>query len=226
MTAKEAFGAMVKMHVGPPLREAGFRGPAPTWRRRSPAGDIAVVNLQKSSYNDGDEVNFYVNLAVLPAAWWQYLIDDSSQKRPTNPVERHGLLRRRLDPPVKSRLRDGWVIRGTDGGDDCGLVLGERLEQVAVPELQALLDPGGLADFLDGGARGWWVTKRKDLALAYVLAGKGMNPRLQGVLDDFDRPSRSPRDAEQAAWLRQQAAGSRRVTGQARPTSSAREMFG
>ncbi|MET3429949.1 hypothetical protein BJ973_009161 [Actinoplanes tereljensis] len=44
MTAKEAFGAMVKAQVGPPLRAAGFKGSAPTWRLISPAGDIAIVN--------------------------------------------------------------------------------------------------------------------------------------------------------------------------------------
>ncbi|MBM2620611.1 DUF4304 domain-containing protein [Actinoplanes sp. LDG1-06] len=193
---------MVKTHVGPPLREAGFKGSAPTWRLRSPAGDVAIVNLQKSSYNDGDEVNFYVNLAVLPAAWWEYLIDETPQRRPANPVERDGLLRRRLDPPVKFRLRDGWVVGGADDADDGGIVLGEQLEQVAIPELRALLDPGGLAAFVEGDAPGWWVTRRKELALAYAVAGEGMTPRLQRVLDDFDRSPHDPRDAKQAAWLR------------------------
>lgn len=202
MVAKEAFTAMVQAHVGPPLRAAGFRGSAPTWRLTSPSGDVAIVNLQRSRWDHGDAVTFYVNLAVLPALWWQCLKHDGRAVRPRDPVEAHGLLRRRLDAPAQEPLRGNWSIRGVDPGNDCGRMLQEELQRIAVPELRALLDRDHLAAFVCGGAQGWWVTQPQGLALAFIVAGAGRSPRVERMLDEYDGTSPVPRDAERSAWLR------------------------
>jgi hypothetical protein len=98
MTARETFQAMVKAHVRPPLRNAGFKSSALTWRLQSSDGDFVLVNLQQSRRDSGDAVRFYVNLAVVPASWWEFVVQNWG-KTPLAPTESYGLLRRHLDPP-------------------------------------------------------------------------------------------------------------------------------
>jgi hypothetical protein len=57
---------MVTTHVRPLMKVAGFTASAPTWRLTAPSGSIGVVNLQKSRWGDGDDLSFYVNLAIVP----------------------------------------------------------------------------------------------------------------------------------------------------------------
>lgn len=55
--------------LGPVLREHGYRGTSPTWRKSSAAGDVTVINVQSSAFNSADEGACVVNLGVAPAPW-------------------------------------------------------------------------------------------------------------------------------------------------------------
>jgi Domain of unknown function (DUF4304) len=207
MTARDAFTAMLRQHAHPPLRAAGYTRAAATWRRQSPHGDIAVVNMQKSRWDIGDEVTFYVNLAIVPASWWQFIREEWG-KTTAAPRESHGLLRRRLDVPADHPTlgRTGWQVRDAASADVCGHALRDQLHHVAIPELAALLNREYLLDFIHAGAAGWWVAQPPNLAMAYVIADQGTSPKLTTILDTFDPTPRSPRAAANAAWLRRRAA--------------------
>ncbi|GAA1654077.1 DUF4304 domain-containing protein [Actinoplanes couchii] len=202
MTAQDAFRALVRTHVAPVLRAAGFRSASPTWRLTAPTGDMAIVNVQKSWYNDGDEVNFYVNLAILPVALWDFDERTFPRKRPALPLERDGLLRRRLIPPASSRTRESWVVDESGG---CGEILHDLLERTAVPELRSLLDRDRLATVLQSRGHGWWTLTRRDLAAAFALADGGPTPRLARILDDLQNSLLTPADEEKIAWIRRRA---------------------
>ncbi|GIJ70870.1 DUF4304 domain-containing protein [Virgisporangium ochraceum] len=195
-----AYTEMLRQHVHPSLRAAGYARAASTWRRQSPRGDLAVVNLQRSRWEAGDRVTFYVNLAVLPAARWRY-IREEWDRVPAAPQESHGLLRRRLDPADGA----GWQLHDAASAEVCGRALGHRLDHVAVPELAALLDRDHLLGFIAGGAPGWWVTEPVDLARAYVIGDQGPGAALAALLDSFDRTAPVPRDQAKADWLRRNA---------------------
>lgn len=202
MTAQKAFRALMRDCVAPPLRAAGFQAAAATWRLSSPRGTLAIVNVQKSWDNDGDEVNFYVNLAVLPLALWDFEAQTFPRRHPARPMERDGLLRKRLNPPSPAREREGWVVRP---GDRCGEILRDQLERVTIPELRTLLDPGRLATALQNGGNGWWTLPRRSLGAAFALADSGLTDRLQLLLMDLEHSRLTPADTEKLRWLRRRA---------------------
>lgn len=68
-TAQDQLRAAVREHVVPLLRAHGFKGTFPTWRRTGDRGDVAVVNIQFSSWNTRERAAFHVNLAVAADPW-------------------------------------------------------------------------------------------------------------------------------------------------------------
>lgn len=209
MTAHDAFQTMLREHVAPLLRSAGFKKSATTWRRYSTHGDVAVINVQKSRWNAGDEVDFYVNLAIVPAVWWEHLALELNTRAKTS-GESHGLLRRRLDPALdRVTMPNGWQVRDTDSANTCGAALSQQLEHIAIPELHDLLDRDRLVAFIAAGPTGWWVV-HKPLAIAYVIADQGPSQQLTEALDAVESSQPDPRTTKRLEWLRLRAAASQR----------------
>lgn len=63
MTAQEAFDALVRDHVAPPLKALGFKRTRATLHRPVEQ-NWEVINLQRSQFSSAAEVSFTVNLAV------------------------------------------------------------------------------------------------------------------------------------------------------------------
>jgi hypothetical protein len=206
VTARDLLGDVLKQRVHPVLRGGGFKRSGTTWRLESPQHDFAVVNVQISRWNVGDEVNFYINLAIVPAMWWQFISQRWHRTRAA-PLESDGLLRRRLDPPdgAPAQPEGAWHIRDTRTASECARILSEHLQNVVVPELSSSLDRQRLPMLIREGGSGWWLTQHRHLALAFVIAGDGSSPDLATALDAFDDSPHEPRDAAMAAWLRQEA---------------------
>ena len=55
--------------LGPSVRARGYRGTNPTWRKHNDLGDVAVINVQSSAFNDPDDGTCVVNLGVAPRPW-------------------------------------------------------------------------------------------------------------------------------------------------------------
>ncbi len=70
VSATGEFRLMLRDRIGPALREAGFRSSSPTWTLTASRGDRALVNVQRSRWSPPGEVEFTVNLSVLPEPWW------------------------------------------------------------------------------------------------------------------------------------------------------------
>lgn len=61
--ARESYDVIVKGHVAPVMKAAGFKKAGTQWRLR---GEIAwgVVNMQKSAFSSRDEISFTMNVGV------------------------------------------------------------------------------------------------------------------------------------------------------------------
>jgi len=191
MTAQEDFVDLFRDQVGPRLRAAGFKGSSPTWRRVSPGGDHVIVNVQRSQGNSADHIQFYLNLAVVPRAYWEF-----TPRRTKLPMANHGLLWRRLNPPPPHPTRE-WQLPSSE----CAAAVIERLDGV-VPELVRLLDRQELAAFIRAGTKDWWLKGKPERVEAFAIVDDGPSPRLRELLDALDR---QPHLADTSAWLRQRA---------------------
>lgn len=71
MLARDALRQAVKTTLAPALRANGFRGTYPTWRLER-EGDVVVVNLFGSKFNEGPYGDFLLTVGVVPASWWAW----------------------------------------------------------------------------------------------------------------------------------------------------------
>ena len=217
MNVPDHLRAALRDIVAPSLRDAGFRGSGQTWRLASAGGDVAVVNVQLSQWNTDAEATAYLNLAVLPAAWWAWL-RESGAAGGEQPGEVHGLYRARLEPlPTHRGAPGGWEC-----WDEVSARLAARdmrsrlLSSDGLPAVRRLLSPERFTQALrDGqagvlsGSRGWC-----DVGLAVLLSDVG-GDELDEVCDrllatDGPRPWRE-HAAAVVRWARARARAQARV---------------
>ncbi|MDF2091605.1 DUF4304 domain-containing protein [Knoellia sp. 3-2P3] len=156
MLAKEALKGALRTEFGPLLRSLGFRGAFPTWRLQQ-GDDVAVVDIQPGRYNEGDFGDFYVNLAIVPAAWWAWTHEcagdtpwgsDSPKGRAR---EWDGLYRARSAPDDgQGRSDAGWPLDGVEEAATVAARMTSALPGALDPLLE-LLRPGRLLDAMHSG---------------------------------------------------------------------------
>ncbi len=73
-TAQDAYGALVKDHLSPALRELGFRGSGGSYGLPE-AEHWALLSFQRSVCSDRDEARFTINVLVTSKAAWSHLRD-------------------------------------------------------------------------------------------------------------------------------------------------------
>jgi len=94
--------------LAPALRQDGFTGSGSTWVRGAPNRDRAVVNLQSSQFSTADEVRCNMNLALIPAPWWEWLQAFHLERSYRTPKHQHGMWRRRLMAGIGPADSAGW----------------------------------------------------------------------------------------------------------------------
>jgi hypothetical protein len=192
MTAIEATKVAIRELVGPALRAEGFKGSGSTWNLSSESGDFAVVNVQRSQYNQGSEVRFVVNLAIVPKPWMENRHPEDLGVRPVK--EYYGLWRDRLHPsPSSTHSTEGadrwWLVRDSQSADAAATDVVEQLRLTAVPKLRSLLDREILVAELRKGdlgfikGKGNWAFRCSGLAI--LLSDDGPSQELEDVLDEL-----------------------------------------
>jgi hypothetical protein len=222
MTARDALKVALREYVAPILRAAGFRGSYPTWRRAEPSGDVAIVNVQPSVYNEGDFGEFYVNLAVVPAPWWMWQQECLSKISPLEaapgkqPMEYNGLYRARLAPRgTRTPGTYQWVVDSVDGASRTAAAMAAALEEQGLPALQEFLTPGRMLEAVRSGhleREAPAVFDRpgmKDVVMAVLLSEVG-GRKLGAVCERLDRFDGAEGwravSGATAAWARNRAA--------------------
>jgi len=97
---------LVKEHLAPPLRAAGFRGSGRSFCRS--AGEaIQVVNVQSSKWNQGSEGKFTINLGVFFSTIAR-LVDP--ERVPVSPKEYECTVRARIGKALGSAQDLWWEV--------------------------------------------------------------------------------------------------------------------
>lgn len=203
MTVKESLRAALRAHLGPSARAAGFKGSAPTWRRVIDAADVALVNIQMSSWGDRDHASCYINLSVAPAPW----LESSGRRRPLPKLlsESYGLYR--------ERLGTRWDIPSPASAESAVLDMVASLDRDGWPRLNALLHRqkfltqlrnDGLGEIKqENGFEAYFAR-----AEAVLLSDEGPSLKLDALLDrmtaDLDPKIRESWQAD-AEWIRARA---------------------
>ena len=136
---------VLKKYVTPTLAPLGYRKVGNTYRLTAENGDQALINFQVSSGSVGDDVIFFINVAVVPRT--QIDLNNSIFQRSTQPTTAAGILSDRLWPPAdveydnNSQFDDQrWQFSDADGADRVGKHLVEILSGDVHPVLAPLLD--------------------------------------------------------------------------------------
>jgi hypothetical protein len=204
MTASEALNAAIKEVIGPSLRIHGFRGSGTRWTLMSARGDVAIVNIQRSSGSNQDEVRFIVNLAVVPVPWWSWKgYGDLPMK---SPKESHGLWRDRLNPSGPGDpqgVEQWWSVTSSASAAAAVDDVAQQLETEGIPKLSRLLDREQLLNSVRsedlGHLRGPANSVFFDIALVVLLADEGGGDEMNQALA---RLSEAENEQAQASALR------------------------
>jgi hypothetical protein len=209
-SAQAAYAEAVAHRITPRLRAAGSRGTAGNWNLTASNGDVAIVNLQKSRWNSADKVGFTVNLAIVPAPWFEWMQKQHRLSATAKPREYHGLWRDRLRP-ADGLSRDGqfWVVRDERSAAACAEDVTTQLETAGIPRLLHLLDRKALTEAIQAGDFGY-IKMSPLIPLAVMLSDKSPGPELEETLRRLE--SNLPGWAEWklrddfVSWVRNRAA--------------------
>src|SRR5262245_42848299 len=82
--------------LGGVLRPLGWRGAGGVWRLQAPDG-VAVIERQGSAGSGPRETLFYIDTAVVPVIWWEWLHHSQAP------------------PPTMDRVRESHGLRLIEG---------------------------------------------------------------------------------------------------------------
>lgn len=213
MTVQEALKVALREMLGPSARIHGFKGTAPTWRKSTPSGDWAVVNVQSSSFSSAEHLKCVINLAVAPEPWLRWSRVNLGPGMPKSITEALGLYRERLHPEGTAPGQDVWW-EITDAASAMSAVADMviQLDVAGWPVLERLLRPESMLEQVRTGILGNWKRSNAGVlfarAEALLLMDGGPSPELHERLQ-FALESCTPQQREHAlefdAWVRQQA---------------------
>lgn len=213
MTVQEELKIALRNVLGPCARRHGFKGTAPTWRKSTPSGDWAVVNVQSSSFSSAEHLKCVINLAVAPEPWLRWSRVKLGTGMPKSVTEFLGLYRKRLHP---DGTKPGWDVwwEITDGASATSAVadMVVQLDAAGWPVLDRLLRPENMLEQVRTGTLGNWKRSSHNVlfarAEALLLMDGGPSPelheRLQFALDNCI-PEQRENALEFDAWVREQA---------------------
>ena len=213
MGVRDDLRAAVRDVLGPSARSHGFKGTSPTWRRATPSGDWAVVNLQSSRSSSASSVRCVLNTAVAPEPWLRWTRVQMGTAMPKAIPESMGLYKQRLGPSNTPGGNEGWWQvdsrrRVSQAVDD----MRAQLERQGWPVLNRLLERDAILDQVRQGNLGFWrkanVPGYFATAEALLLMDAGPSPALDEQLA-LVRATSSATQAESAdhfvRWVRRQA---------------------
>lgn len=214
MLARDALRQAVKTTLAPALRARGFRGTYPTWRLQR-EGDVVLVNLFGSQFNEGPYGDFLLTIGVVPAAWWSWshecavghsLFESGSRPGKEQPWD---CLSSKIVRP-RGR-REQWPV---DADQDVTAVAEAMTAAAlrALPAALALTGPGRLAAAVEADkvrltslAAG--IPGGQEMALAVLLSDLG-GARLVAAcaaLEKAAEHSPSPMPRRTLPWVRHRA---------------------
>lgn len=208
---------VLKEFVTPVMKAAGFRKSGKTYRLGPARGDQALVNFQSTLMDFGSTTAFYVNVAVVSRARFEFHNLDTPAGIDREPTVAWGLLRDRLWPPSDVEIRrpetspfrsEIWGF-GNDDEDRarrCGQQLAAELGETWLPWLTRMLDRPTLRQFLrDPASEVPTMTLTGPWADAFLLLDDGPSPALDQALAEMKTAGLEVAD-EFLPWATERAA--------------------
>jgi hypothetical protein len=205
-----AWGALLRT-LKLQLAELGFSSDGPRYYLRSDAGDFAVIEMEQSvSGWAGGANEFFVNLAVVPAPWLDWMRTRFPHARSSwtrCPDHASGMWRERLPEPTSTW--EVWTLTDhtADGGTTTANAVARAVRSHAAPLLRTLLIRGNLLAEVENT----WAYRA-------ALLVDARPSELPVLLEQCDHPDRQ---VDFIAWLNRYAAGER----MARPRPSDLRMW-
>ena len=180
----------------------------------------AVSGAQGSRENTAARVTFAINLAVIPAPYWNYLRDTWEGPRPLPAIPTQGFHfwwnRARVTPGFPTHLLDDerwWLVTDEPSARRAADDVVSRLQTNVVPELQRLLARENLTETIRAGDLVFY--KRPvapdslfDSRLAFLLADEGPSPELDELLARYaasTNDAQRPHALATIEWLKARA---------------------
>jgi hypothetical protein len=149
-TAQDVLRELLKIHVGPALRAAGFAGSGQDFHKRA-GGNWAAINVQRDRYSTAAELRFTVNLGT--ASTVVRLEDGYAADEPAREIVCHW--RTRLGALLPEARDRWWTVRTgmrPEAIMELGGTLARMLDDTAIPKLDAMAsDEAILEAVLPGG---------------------------------------------------------------------------
>ena len=177
-------------HLTPLLTGRGYRRDRRTYRRFNRQDDCAIVNFEPATNRPRGRYQFYVNFAVVPRPWVNWVADAMATMDPDRPGVAAGMLTSRLDGPLAGGR---WEISSPESAEACAAELATRLP-ARLDNLDALLDRPTflrLVQVRDGHCALIDGTGSHLTAEVVLLVERGMTPRLAALLRVFDERERA-----------------------------------
>ncbi|MEV4415171.1 DUF4304 domain-containing protein [Catellatospora sp. NPDC049609] len=195
--------------IGATLHPRGFRGSGAVWRLITPEG-VAVIQKQPSERTRRDAKMFYLDTAVAPKEWWEWLAWRTGHTQPmdtSSEIYGIGLMERRVPcPHPADGDHDCWQVTADTEVDRLRADLLTGVTRTA-DRLVELLQPGRyLAELsaLPHKQIGHWPP------LVILLCGRGPSPELDaacaGLREAFaERPRAAGYVDELIGWAHARA---------------------
>lgn len=143
-TAQVALRDVLKAHVAPALRAAGYAGSGQDYHKRID-GNWAAINVQRNRYSSAAEVRFTVNLGTASTA--VRVEDGYPADEPAREVDCHW--RKRLAALMPDGRDRWWSVRSDMPGaevEELGASLVDLLARLALPTLEAMASDEAILD--------------------------------------------------------------------------------
>ncbi|MDQ1044972.1 hypothetical protein [Streptomyces sp. V4I2] len=136
---------LIKQHVAPVMKAAGFTKKGRTFRLVAPHGDHLLMEVRREAVDPGREV-FDVTFTVVPLSHWEFVNrqyadppqPDASGALATCPVMPPAEVAHEPDEEMPFRSR--WAFVEPDTRDLCGRELARGLTEESIPAMVRLLD--------------------------------------------------------------------------------------
>lgn len=213
MNAQSALKTALREHLGPVVRRHGFKGSAPNWRKASPLGDWAVVNVQSSSFSNAQNLRCVVNLGFAPEPWLRWMSATLGTGMPKSVTESLGLYRQSLHPEGTPCGRDGWWDVHDGASADAAVTdMIVQLERNGWPVLEDMFSRDAMLARVRNGDLGFMKRSNRApyfvRAEALLLMDDGWSDELEGLLDEAlgkALPHRREPSERFDAWVRNEA---------------------
>jgi hypothetical protein len=136
---------LIRQHVAPVMKAAGFTRKGRTFRLAAPHGDHVIVEIDADAV-DPDTYAFWVNFWMVPLPHWEFAYRQYAE--PARPDASGALATCPVVPPAEvahqpdeeGYFRNRWAFTEPDTRDLCGRELARLLTEESIPTMVRLLD--------------------------------------------------------------------------------------